>query len=370
MIKRTRTGAVCLFSVLFEQKCVTLSSNSNSVKKPDVLLIYTGGTIGMINDPKTGSLKAFDFRHLSSQIPELERLNVNLHTFSFPEPVDSSEMNPGLWAAIARQIYDNYAAYDGFVVLHGSDTMAYTASALIYMLQGLQKPVILTGSQLPIGTIRTDGKENIITAIEIAADKDEKGLAKIREVAIYFEYSLYRGNRTSKISASHFEAFKSPNYPELAIAGVQIAYQLRESYAPARELEFFTDFDKRIALLKIFPGFLPEIYAGVFNPEQVKGIVIEIFGSGNVPTDLLFQQLVRDYLAAGGVILNITQCSTGMVDQGKYQTSSFFNEIGVTGGRDLTTEAALTKMMYLLGKYKDRDTIIRKLGEPVCGEMS
>lgn len=324
----------------------------------------------MIHDPKTGALKAFDFKHLSSQIPELERLNVNLTAISFDEPVDSSEMNPSHWAKIAQIIIDNYVTYDGFVVLHGSDTMAYTASALSFMLQGLNKPVILTGSQLPIGTIRTDGKENLITAIEIAGDKDESGQPKIQEVAIYFEYSLYRGNRTSKISASHFEAFSSPNYPELAIAGIQIGYQLKEKYSENNSLTSFLNFDNRVALLKIFPGFSATLYKSIFDFNTVKGIVIESFGAGNVPSDKDFQELIQSYIKAGGIILNITQCSKGSVDQGKYETSSFLEQVGVVGGKDLTTEAAITKMMYLLGKHTDRETIISKLKENVCGELS
>jgi L-asparaginase len=339
------------------------------MKKPSVLMIYTGGTIGMINDPKTGVLKAFDFNHLSNQIPELDRLNVDLKAISFEKPLDSSEMNPSRWAEIASILFVYNTQFDGFVILHGSDTMAYTASALSFMLQGLSKPVILTGSQLPIGTIRTDGKENLITAIEIAAAKDENGNAKIQEVAIYFEYSLYRGNRTSKISATEFEAFSSPNYPELAVAGVAIRYH-HEPSIKDQNLSLFTAFDNRVALLKIFPGFSAEVYKSLFDFQLVKGIIIETFGAGNSPSDARFTELIKAYLEHGGIVLNITQCSTGSVEQGRYETSSFFQKAGVIGGFDLTTEAAVTKMMYALGKGQNVDEIRQILSQDLNGEMT
>ena len=340
-------------------------------EKPKLLIIYTGGTIGMVKDPKSGQLISFDFDHMYKHIPELERLQVTLETVSFNPPIDSSEMNPNFWADIAQMIYDSYSSYDGFVVLHGSDTMAYTASALSFMLQNLSKPVILTGSQLPIGTIRTDGKENLITAIEIAASKDKKGESLIKEVAVYFEYSLYRGNRCSKVSANQFEAFSSPNYPELAVAGVEINYNFERIFTPlSKELTLFTHFDNHVALLKIFPGFSANVYKNLFDINQVKGIIMETFGAGNAPSNDEFRQLIVNYIEKGGIILNITQCSSGSVQQGKYETSSFFDKIGVISGKDMTTEAALAKMMYLLGTEKTKEAVESKLAISLQGEMT
>jgi L-asparaginase len=336
---------------------------------PKLLVIYTGGTIGMINDPKTGQLISFNFEHMYEHIPELERLQVELVTKSFNEPVDSSEMDTKLWASIAEMVETNYDAYDGFVILHGSDTMAYTASALSFMLQGLNKPVILTGSQLPIGTIRTDGKENLITAIEIAAMKDAAGEAVVQEVAVYFEYSLYRGNRCSKVSANQFEAFTSPNYLPLAVAGVDIQINTLNLFrSDLNQLKISLKMDNRVGLLKIFPGFDASIYSSLFDFSKVKGLVIETYGAGNAPSDLVFQKAIRNYIEAGGVVLNITQCSSGSVQQGKYETSNFFSQVGVVSGGDLTTEAALAKLMYLLANSLSIEEVKNMLTISICGE--
>jgi L-asparaginase len=336
----------------------------------NILLIYTGGTIGMIKDQRTGELRSFDFEYIYDHVPELERLNLKLKSISFEKPIDSSEINFEHWKEIGEIIEKNYESYDGFVVLHGSDTMAFTASALSFMLQGLKKPVILTGSQLPIGTIRTDGKENLITAVEIAAAYDDNNEAIVQEVGVYFEYSLYRGNRCSKISANQFEAFQSPNYPELAVAGVNIDYakdRLLRSTLPS--LQLHTAFSKQIGLVKLFPGIPIEFYSSLFKIENTKAIVIETYGAGNAPSDATLQEYITNYIKSGGLVLNVTQCSSGAVKQGTYQTSSFFQKIGVISGGNLTTEAALTKLQYLVGLNCSIEEIKSKLTTSMVGEM-
>lgn len=335
-----------------------------------VLVIYTGGTIGMIKDPETGLLNSFDLNSVYEHIPELRRLNADIDTMSMNKPIDSSEMTSSHWIDLAKLVQKNYNLYDGFVILHGTDTMSFTASALSFMIQGLKKPIIFTGSQLPIGVIRTDGKENLITAIEIAAAKDSNGESIIQEVAVYFEYSLYRGNRSSKVSSHQFEAFRSPNYSELAIAGVNIKYKwdalLRsKSPEPSYSLKLSTE----VALLKLFPGMDIDIYKGLFDVSRTKGIVLETFGSGNAPSILKMQNMMKGYVESGGLILNITQCSSGGIKQGAYQTSSFFNKIGVISGADMTTEAALTKLMFVLGSEKDSEKVKELISVPICGEM-
>ncbi|PWH85721.1 asparaginase [Brumimicrobium oceani] len=338
------------------------------MQQSKVLMIYTGGTIGMIEDPETGALMAFDFDHLSDQIPELSRINAELEVVSLGEPIDSSDMCPEIWQNIAQKVVDNYEDYDGFVILHGSDTMAFTASALSFMLQGIKKPVILTGSQLPIGTIRTDGKENLITSIEIAASKIEEE-SIIQEVAIYFEYSLYRGNRTTKVSAHAFEAFISPNYLDLAVAGVDIKYHPSAFFkTELQELNYKPKMDDRVALMKIFPGFSTEVYKSMFDFQKVKAVVIESFGAGNVPNNTAFFEMIKSYISEGGIVINITQCSSGSVSQGKYANSTMLNQIGVISGGDLTTEAAITKIMYLLGNYSDVEEIKRLMQVSLVGE--
>jgi L-asparaginase len=338
-------------------------------KPASILVIYTGGTIGMVKDYTTGSLIPLKFEEFYTHVPELNRIDAKLDYHSFEKAIDSSDMNPTHWAEIATVIYENYHSYDGFVVLHGSDTMAYTASALSFMLQGLQKPVILTGSQLPIGVIRTDGKENLITAIEIAASKTSDDKAIIQEVAIYFEYSLYRGNRSSKVSADNFEAFDSPNFPILAVAGVNIEYATSSFYKTKEaQLELTTKFDSNVAIIKLFPGINWEMYSSVFD--KAKAVIIESFGAGNTPTDDRFMDFLENHISFGGIVVNTTQCLSGEVELGKYDSSNAIKKAGVISAGDMTTESVVCKLMYLLGTGKEKLEIEDLFQKNIVGELT
>jgi L-asparaginase len=324
-----------------------------------------------MKDADTGSLKAFDFDSLLDKIPELRLLDCNIETVSFKKPIDSSNMSPVYWADIAKIIESNYNKFDSFVVLHGSDTMSYSASALSFMLENLEKPVVFTGSQLPIGDLRTDAKENLITSIQMASlHKD--GVPIIREVCLYFEYKLYRGNRTTKINAEHFEAFDSPNYPTLAESGVHIKvnyeFLRREDFKD--NLIVRTAMDTNIGILKLFPGISKPIIEAVLSTINLKGLILETYGSGNATTESWFIQILKNAIENGLQIINVTQCSGGSVNMGQYETSSQLKSIGVISGKDITTEAAVVKLMYLLG-YKIKPEEFKFYFEkPLRGEMS
>jgi len=334
-----------------------------------ILIIYTGGTIGMMSDPKTNVLRPINFEQIMENVPELERLNCRIHVHSFAEIIDSSNMSPAIWSDLAGLIEKNYDKVDGFVILHGSDTMSFTASALSFMLENLAKPVIFTGSQLPIGSIRTDAKENLMTAIEIAkAKKNDK--ARVPEVCIYFDYKLFRGNRSFKYNSVKFEAFRSPNYPILAESGVHMRYSINDIRHPIEGgLIVHNNLVNEVAVLKLYPGISPKVVENIVNAD-VRGIVMETFGAGNTTTDQWFIDLLKNAIDSGKVILDISQCKVGTVELGRYETSKQLKDIGVANGYDMTYEAAVTKMMYLLGQTDDPKQVKEWLETDLRGELT
>lgn len=336
-----------------------------------ILIIYTGGTIGMLNDPDSNLLVPFDFENISKNVPELRKFDFQVRSISFSPAVDSSMMNPDIWVTLVQLIEENYNEYDGFVILHGTDTMAYTASALSFMLHNLQKPVILTGSQLPLGTIRTDGKENLLTALEIAAAQKNKQ-ALVPEVCIYFQAKLFRGNRTTKFNAEHFRAFRSDNYPPLAEVGIHIKFNypyiryttLSGNFWAAKKM------DTSVALLKIFPGISQPVLESVLQAPGIKAVVLETYGSGNAPTHKWFLDALKKAVDRGIIILNVTQCLAGSVEMWRYETGIHMLEIGIISGHDITTEAAVTKLMYLLANCNSTEEIKASLNKSLKGEIN
>lgn len=342
-------------------------------RRPRILMIYTGGTIGMKENPETKALEPFNFDHLIDNVPKLKMLDYDIRYHQFPVPIDSSDMNPQHWAEIVTIIEKNYHDFDGFVVLHGTDTMAYTASAISFMLQQLSKPVIITGSQLPIGEVRTDGEENLITALQIAAAKDSDGHPMVREVAILFENYLWRGNRSTKRSSDNFDAFNSNNYPELARIGLDIFFNKDALWrSPVKDAPLYVhrEMDTNVVFLDLFPGIRENVVRHILNTPGLKGIILRTFGAGNAPASPWLTDAIRDAIEKGIVVVNTTQCANGEVHPYRYMTGIELAKTGVVPGHDLTAEAALTKLMYLLGRGLRSDEVKHYMECSICGEMS
>ena len=341
-------------------------------KRPKILIIYTGGTIGMIENAEKHTLQPFDFSHLIDNVPKVKMLDYNIDNIQFHPPIDSSNMSPKHWSDIAHAIEDNYDNYDGFVVLHGTDTMAYTASALSFMLDNLAKPVIITGSQLPIGEVRTDGEENLITALQVAAATGKDGEAIVQEVAILFENYLWRGNRSTKMSADNFNAFKSNNYPELAKIGLGITFHNEALYrmSSRRPLKVRYTMDPNVMVLTLHPGMTESTLQYLLDTPGIKGIVLRTYGAGNCPSEPWFLNLIHKATQRGLVIVNVTQCVNGGVNDTLYETGSQLNLSGVISGHDITCEAALTKLMYLFGLGLSPEEVKKYMNCAICGEVS
>lgn len=347
--------------------------NDKPVKAGAVLLIYTGGTIGMKEDPAEHTLKPFDFSGIVDEVPELRKFALKIDSFTFDPLIDSSDVEPALWQSLAKLIYDRYDNYDGFVILHGTDTMAYSASALSFMLDNLGKPVIFTGSQLPIGRPRTDGKENLISAVEIATAKDARGRALVPEVCICFNSNLFRGNRSTKVNATGFDAFSSPNYPPLATAGINIKYNNRFIHYATEHwgvMGIHTALDTRVSVLKLHPGITEQVTRDILLGSGSRAVIIETYGSGNSISKDWFINIVKEAASQGKILLNVTQCMSGDVNMDLYATGRALKDAGVISGHDITTESALGKLYYLMGAHKDNDKVKALLEKNLKGEIS
>ena len=350
-----------------------MARTHDMTQKSALLLIYTGGTIGMKQDMKDLTLKPFDFSQILDEVPEIRKFAFKIDTYSFEPPIDSSDVEPTLWQDLARLIKEKYEDYDGFIILHGTDTMSYSASALSFMLDGLTKPVIFTGSQLPIGVPRTDGKENLISAVEIASAKDKDGHPAVPEVCVCFDSLLMSGNRSTKVNSEVFRAFQSPNFPPLAEAGINIRYNneyIRKPNDWYQSLTINTELDTRVSILKIHPGITPEVVRNILCGKDTRAIIMETYGSGNAPTRDWFLDIVKESSAMNKIIVNVTQCLAGTVNMNIYANGKALERAGVIDGYDSTTESALAKLFYLMGKSSDNEWVKAMMGRNLKGEIS